>query len=165
MKKIDKIKEYFMKNTILDMGGCYVNFPDGPGARYTFTFWKDLNDPKTFGLEFIVCLKKENTSYLIDFLSPKRRYQKIGDYTKGFNLAENIELQYNGGTYVHSENPKQFTCPHKQIHFETGRKNIQKYFKFWHEQLIKNPQYTKQIKIRLIHEKELLNYINEKEKK
>lgn len=147
MTKLEKIKEYFMVNNITEMSGAYCNFPDGNKARYTYMFWVDLYDPNAFSKEFIVCLKEKNTSYLVDFLSPNPHYQKIGDYQKGYDIAEEIDLYYNSSKYVNL--PKQFVSPTKQIHCEGGKENIKKYYDFWKQKLIEFPQYSEQIKSRL----------------
>lgn len=146
MKKIDKIKQYFIDNNITEFSGAYGNFPDGPGARYTFTFWKDIQDIDTFSETFIVCLKKENSSYLIDFLSPKRRYQKIGDFEKGESLAKELSIYFSSWRYTNF--PDNFMDPYKQVYTEEGRENIKKYIKFWQEKLEKDPD-NEEIKERL----------------
>jgi len=143
MKKIDKIKEYFLKNNIVAMNGCYVNFPDGHKARYTYTFWTNLSDFNSFSVEFIVCLKKENKSYLVTFLDKKPRYQKIGDFNKGVALADEIDIYFSSDKYTNF--PDQFTSPTKQIHSESGRANIEKYKEFWKQKMIEYPEYAEQI--------------------
>jgi hypothetical protein len=146
MTKIDRIKEYFMVNNITKMGGCSVTYATLGSANgkeiYTYSFWND-DDPNTF--TFIICLKNKNTSYLIDFLSPKRKYQKIGDFEKGMKVASEIGLYYDSEKYIHGI-PKQFTDPQKQIHCESGLANIEIYKKFWEEKMIEFPQYADQIK-------------------
>lgn len=147
MKKLDKIKEYFIKNNITIITGGYCNFPNGPKARFSLNFYVDLDDPNTFSKDIIVCLKKENTSYLIDFLAPKPRYQKIGDYDKGHQLAFDIMLYFSSWKYENS--PDEFIDSQKQIYQKNGAENIKKYEDFWAKKISEYPEYSHQIISRL----------------
>jgi len=155
MKKIDKIKEYFLENNINNFSGCYCNFPDGPKARFTYRFYTNLYDDNTLSSDFIICLKKENTSYFVDFLNKKRRYQKIGDFKKGETLANEIGVYYDSRKYTNF--PDQFVDPNKQRYSVKGRENIRKYFDFWNKKLIERPECSENIKDRLSNIDDVLN--------
>ena len=137
MKKIEQIKEYFLKNNITDVSGAYGQ--RGNKEKFTFNFYTDRMD-FNYRKEFIVCLKKENTSYLINFLETNPSYQKLGDFNKGLELAKEIEIYYSGVKYTNS--PTEFVDPNKQKYFESGRKNIEKYYKFWENKFFEYPEYS-----------------------
>ncbi len=156
MKKIDKLKKYFLENNIDTFSGCYCNFPDGPKARFTYRFYTNLYDINALSENFIICLKKEDTSYLVDFLKPKRVYQKIGDFKDGVDLANEIGVYYDFHKYNNS--PNDFIDPNKQRYSKKGRENIRKYFDFWSKQLIEHPEYKEEnIECRLRNMDEILS--------
>jgi hypothetical protein len=152
MKKLDKIKEYFIKSNIHILTGAYCNFPDHKGARFTLKFYTDLYNFDAFNREFIICLKNENTSYLKDFLSEKPRYQKIGDFDKGEKLAFELMFYFDNHKY---NNSFEFIDSQKQTYQKNYKENIEKYEKFWIEKISEFPEHILEILSRLEHNNQL----------
>lgn len=98
-------------NNINSLSGGYCNFPSGP--RATFSLYFQCNSD--LGTKLIICFKKKNTSYLIDFLAPKPRYQKIGDFDKGEKLAFELMFYFDSHKYVNSLNKEFVELKNKHI--------------------------------------------------
>ena len=134
MKKLEKIKEYFIKNNIT----CFLvveSTSKNGKIRLSCHFYTNLYDSTAFNKKFIVCLKNENTSYLIDFLKPNSHYQKLGDFNKGIEITNDIELYYRSDKYANF--PTTFLDPQKQT-----SENIEKYEKFWENKFYEYPEYS-----------------------
>lgn len=146
MNKLEKLKEYFMINNIRWLSSCQSTYKNGK-EKYTLSFYTDIQDFNAFNKTFIVCLKNENTSYFIPVLDKTHHYQKLGDYNKGVEIIEEIELYYHSEKY--SNAPEHFLDQHKQIFFEKGRENIKKYENFWENKFFEYPEYSDVILTRL----------------
>jgi len=145
MSKLEKIKKYFMINNITWISSSQHS--NGKKERCSLQFYTDIHDCNAFNKTFIICLKNENTSYLITVLDKNPHYQKLGDYNKGVEIIEDIELYYNSEKYTNA--PEYFLDRHKQIFFESGRDNIKKYEKFWENKFFEYPEYSDVILTRL----------------
>jgi len=152
MKKLDKIKDYFIKNNITIITGGYCNFTIDDG-RFSLNFNTDLYDINSIRKEFIICLKKKNTSYLIDFLSEKPRYQKIGNYDKGHDLAFELILYFSSYKYINC--PNIFIDSQKQTYQKDYNINIKKYENYWLKKLEEYPEQFSEIIERFEHNKKL----------
>lgn len=152
MKKLDKIREYFVVNNI-------TNFIAAEGTTYYHKYRKKGQSITTYHLsfystiptiynsfqtgnneylvDFILCNKEMNISYFIDFTQEKRRLQKIGNFEQGSMLIANFCLFYYSGKYNDSII---FLDWNKQSFSELGLENIKKYEKFWEQKLNEYPE-------------------------
>jgi hypothetical protein len=139
MKKLHKIKEFIIKNNIHSSFGSYVD------DDYIFCIFPDVYDFKNWH-KIIVCKKKSNTTYLIDI--DTKKYQKIGDFKKGEDLADELSLYYNGQKYSdiekthfveYQKNKTNLDNPHSNIPI---KENIKKYYNFWKQIYYEYPEYA-----------------------
>lgn len=170
MTKLDKIKEHFIINNIVDFSHAHGTIfrKNQPKVIETLIFYKPNSIRFSDSVSFIICIENKNTSYFIDFLHPKKYYHKIGDFKKGIKLINEIMLYYSSGKY---NNCQIFLDSQKQKFNQEGLENIRKYEIFWEQKISEYTQIPKLID-RLNHNLKLqrkiklkkLNNENRKEK-
>lgn len=154
MKKLDAIKEYIIKNNITSIGGCYINDNYEYHIDDESNIMKRINNISNniFPHVIIKSIKKSDTTYLIDIYTKK--YQKIGNFKKGEELGEQIDLYFRSDKYYNE--PRYFIDKLKNEQLIDNQyfnipieENIQKYYDFWIENFFKYPENRESILKRL----------------
>lgn len=141
MKKIEKIKDFFIKNNINELwisnGGGY-SYKTGKYKEHHVLDFHNHNEKPKRGFSrskiLIKCVKNSDNSYLIDL---DGKYQKIGNYDKGEKLTYELRLYFDNHKY---NNSIIFIDSQKQTYHDKGEENIKKYEDFWEKKMKEYPE-------------------------